>query len=220
MKKLFSNDFVPIVGKWYFTLGFLLLGVLIFMLENSTNSSLKKTKKPINTTDVYSERFTNNVLNDETLGKDDKKTMNVMVNFQDYWLKGTIDKTESDNMTQKVDVVEINIDNNEESISSVVVNVYPQLTEHTIQEKQKVYIYSDDEITEGIIKKLNSDDETIVVTNMKKPVEMTNLYLISNPAPENKTEKEINVLLIIIYSLISLCGLLILILLCMYFLNK
>ena len=218
MKKLFSNDFVPIFGKWYFTLGFLLLGVLIFMLENSTNSSLKKTKKPINTTDVYSERFTNNVLNDETLGKDDKKTMNVMVNFQDYWLKGTIDKTESDRMTQKVDVVEIYID--DEPISSVVVNVYPQLTEHTIQEKQKVYIYSDDEITEGIIKKVNRTDNTNVVTNMKKPVETTNLYLISNPAPTNKTEKEINILHIIIYSLICLCLLLFLILLCMYFLNK
>lgn len=216
MKKLFSNDFVPILGKWYFTLGFLLLGSVIFMLENSTNSSFEKTKKPINTTDVYLERFTDSVVNDETLGTE--KKMNVMVNFQDYWLKGTID--DSDSLKNKLDVVEINIGNDYELISSVVVNVYPQLTENTIQEKQKVYSYSDDEITEGIIKKVNRNDNTNVVTNMKKPVETKNLYLISNQAPENKTEKEINILHIIIYSLISICGLLFLILLCMYFLNK
>ena len=119
MKKLFSNNFIPILGKWYFVLGFLLLGCVIFMLENQKSSSLEKTTKDID--NVYAERFTE----DEIKNGNSK----CLVKYQDYWLTGSIDELKSG-----ADIVGINIDNYDEPISSVVLNVYPQLTKNTIQE--------------------------------------------------------------------------------------
>ena len=211
MKKLFSNNFIPILGKWYFVLGFLLLGCVIFMLENQKSSSLEKTTKPLDIDNVYLERFTK-----DEIDRINNYGSKVLVKYQDYWLKGSIGSIKKGtDFTNNQEIVTITINNHKkDEIDSLVANVYPQLSGDSFREKQKVYHYSKDDVKEAVItKKKNTDSKTCIITyttKKKETVKIEDLYLISEPPEEKDASKKIKILKVVIYLLLSVIVLLVL----------